>query len=360
MKGQLEELCKNGIDIDLCCGGSKDDLDLLQQRNVGRVINIPMRRHPSPLSDIYCLILLIFHFSRNRYDCIAYSTPKALLLGSIAAYVTAQPRRIAWVRGRAYERMTGLKRAIYECLDKLAIRTSTESLFISKSILKEYIVDGIVRDVNTAHVLGNGSSNGVDTDRFSPIERSSRDYTRNATNIAVDRFVVIVAGRVTKDKGTFDVLELMERLRDDSKIFWLFVGTIEDKELGPALQKLDPLRGRWIPHTSKLEELIAISDLHLFLSHREGFGNVAIEAAACGVPTFGYDIVGVQDSVASGITGELFRFGDLEGLEHAIRTARSECAFSQRYPKARDYVRARFDQVSVWSIYQRFLVDLDH
>ena len=45
-------------------------------------------------------------------------------------------------------------------------------------------------------------------------------------------------------------------------------------------------------------ELLARAHVHLFTSHREGWGLVVSEAAAVGTPTVGYDVSGVRDSIA--------------------------------------------------------------
>ncbi len=58
----------------------------------------------------------------------------------------------------------------------------------------------------------------------------------------------------------------------------------------------------------------------------EGFGMVAVEAAAHGLPTFGFRSGGVQDAVVGGKTGELVENGDYAALgEHLVRylTART-------------------------------------
>jgi glycosyltransferase involved in cell wall biosynthesis len=44
-------------------------------------------------------------------------------------------------------------------------------------------------------------------------------------------------------------------------------------------------------------ELLAAAHLHVFTSHREGWGLTVTEAAAVGTPTIAYDVSGVRDSV---------------------------------------------------------------
>jgi glycosyltransferase involved in cell wall biosynthesis len=44
-------------------------------------------------------------------------------------------------------------------------------------------------------------------------------------------------------------------------------------------------------------ELLARAHVHVFTSHREGWGLTVTEAGACGTPTVGYDAPGVRDSI---------------------------------------------------------------
>ncbi len=59
-----------------------------------------------------------------------------------------------------------------------------------------------------------------------------------------------------------------------------------------------------VPESQK-RSLLARSDLLLLPGTREGWGIVAMEAAAHGVPVIAYDIPGLRDSVVDGVTGVL-------------------------------------------------------
>jgi glycosyltransferase involved in cell wall biosynthesis len=351
MRGQLEYLRDQGAQIDLYTGGPADELEKLKSRNVGRVRHVPFHRQPNPLWDLVCLGWLTFLLAFRRYDTVVYSTPKAMLLGSLAAFLTAQRRRIAMIRGRGYENFTGAKRRLYVALDKLTFLVSHKVLFISCSTIAAYEADGV--DVGgKGLMLGYGSSNGVDLDRFRPLSKSDRLELRSALGLSADDFAIAVVGRIRDYKGTSEVLELSRRLADIPNLRILLVGPIDQRSFTKEIEAVDPVRVRHFPQSPDVEKYFQAADLHLFLTHREGFGNVAIEAAATGVPTFAFNVVGLADSVIEGVTGRLFRFGDLDSVEAALRSAVADPnGLAQSYSNARSAIAERFSQPTIWQGY---------
>ena len=112
-----------------------------------------------------------------------------------------------------------------------------------------------------------------------------------------------------------------------------------------------------VAHTNRVPDFFRAADLHLFLSHREGFGNVAIEAASCGISTFAYDIVGVRDSVCSGVSGLLFPFRDWLAVAHGIVDAiEHRKKFEAEYKGSREWALANFEQERIWKAYMDFFL----
>ena len=87
-----------------------------------------------------------------------------------------------------------------------------------------------------------------------------------------------------------------------------------------------------------------MADLLCLPSHREGFGNVVIEAAALGVPTVGTRIDGLRDAVVDGVTGVLVPPKDSAALADAlVGLLTDEARRKQMGSAAQDRARRLFD-----------------
>ena len=269
-----------------------------------------------------------------------------MLLGALASFFAFERKRVSVIRGRAYEGFQGLKRKVYVFLDKVVVGLSTENLIISNSLRSSYVEDGF--DPSDLVVLGAGSSNGIDLNRFSSVGR--REDERK-------KFTVGVVGRICKDKGIEQVEEVAKLVKAESQpVIFLLIGSIED-DIGQAC--VDRMVEQGIathsPFIDNIQDIFMSLDLHLFLSHREGFGNVAIEAAACSVPTFAFDVVGVRDSVKDGVSGKLFPFLDTGQVYNEIVYAiNNQDVFRDKFSKSRRWVSDNFERQSVWKNYLDF------
>jgi glycosyltransferase involved in cell wall biosynthesis len=79
-------------------------------------------------------------------------------------------------------------------------------------------------------------------------------------------------------------------------------------------------RVRWIGHTDRPEDYLAAADIFCLPSYREGFGQVALEAAAAGLPVVASRIYGIVDAVVDRETGLLHPPADVEALRSHMET----------------------------------------
>ena len=342
-RGQFEFFKDSGaFSMTFIAGGSRDEISKFNDRDLGQLVDVGFVRNPSLFQDVLSLLLLLKFLIFNRFDLIVYSTPKALLLGSLASFLSFHRKRIALIHGRVYENYTGFKRKFFEFLDKVSLGLSCKALFVSESLRQCYI-DGRLVSLNKSMLLGLGSCNGVDTQVFKPVSAG-----RNV-------FTVLVVGRVCKDKGFYDLIELLKIIHPTG-IEFKIVGAVEGEDIQAVLNEVLQAYP-FVSHyagTDSVAQFFQQADLHLFLTHREGFGNVAIEAASCGVPTFAYQVVGVKDSVAEGISGKHFSFGDIRSVADAINASVVSPDFHLSYPRARHWVVENFRQEKVWVNYLEF------
>ena len=354
-RGQLEFLQRAGLSLTLVCGGDAEEVSRLCQRQVGRVVNLGFVRKPSPLRDALVLLRLIGHLLVNRYDMVVSTTPKAILLGSVASWLARQRCRIAFFQGRVYENASGLRRRLFAGLDRLAIGLSTRALFVSGSLLAAYRTEGLI-PANRGEVVGAGSVNGVDVTRF-----DSGNYGDDAINtlkqelgIAHDQLVALTVGRVCPEKGLAELIWIAEAFAGRDLVF-VVVGPVESGS-GAAAASLFALPNvRHVPFTTDVPRYFAMADVHLFLSHREGFGNVAVEAASCGVPTIAFDVVGVMDSVADGVSGVRVPLGNMDSVKMVLEKAMQDLpAFHSSFKGAREWVKGVYAKEHVWSSFLAF------
>lgn len=358
-QGQLEFLRQAGIDLTLICGGCEEELERLRRREVGRVVDLGFVRPPSPIIDAVCLGRLVSHLLVNRYDIVVSTTPKAILLGSVASWLACQRNRIVFFQGRVYENAKGLVRWFYAGLDRLAIALSTRRIFVSRSLLEAYEAEGLVSRGH-GEVVGSGSVNGVDVKRFSVEQYDEAGIAdlKQALKIDPDQLVAVTVGRICHDKGLDELLLLAESLAGRDIVF-VVVGPVEPGNETAASALFSIPSVRHVPFTTDVPRYFAIADVHLFLSHREGFGNVAVEAASCGVPTIAFDVAGVKDSVAEGVSGVRVSAGNLAAVSSLLEDAMGDIgAFRSRFHAARAWAQSMYARERVWQSFLAFYTGL--
>lgn len=122
-RGLLKEL---SYDYDVTAIASPDEaLANLSRREGVKVIGVEMRRNISPFHDLISLIKLIRVFRREQPDILHTMTPKAGLLGMLAARIAGVPVRIHTFTGLLFPTAKGMKRKLLTVTDKLTCACAT-------------------------------------------------------------------------------------------------------------------------------------------------------------------------------------------------------------------------------------------
>ena len=154
-----------------------------------------------------------------------------------------------------------------------------------------------------AEVVAHGFRNvgvwgrGVDGDRFDPSFRS--DEWRRAHGIAPDAMVVLYVGRIAMEKGLEHALRAMQQLSITApQIRFVFVG---DGPYEAALRAAAPPGAIFTGRLNgvPLSTAYASSDVFLFPSVTDTFGNVLLEAMASGLVVVSADAGNTRELVGT-------------------------------------------------------------
>ena len=220
MNGQIEYLRNKGFDVHIVSSAGKEQN--AYPKDIVHAIN--MEREISIKQDLISLFKMTKLFLKEKPLIVNSGTPKAGLIGTLAAFITRRPVRIYTVRGLRLETVHGFKYKILYAMEKLAMFCATDVIAISES-LKDKIVSLRLEKQGNIQVLGYGSSNGINLEKFS---KSYNDIPVSIENQLENHFVLGYVGRIVKDKGIREVIESFKILKDKGyKVKLLIVGALE-------------------------------------------------------------------------------------------------------------------------------------
>src|SRR5690606_32828562 len=119
---------------------------------------VPMVREIAPKADLRSLKALQRKLAELKPDIVNASTPKAGLLGMIAAKKLKVKGRVYVLRGLRLETLTGLKRKIMLQTERRAAACAQRVVCVSHSLAKEGVSLGLF-DASKALTINAGSSN---------------------------------------------------------------------------------------------------------------------------------------------------------------------------------------------------------
>lgn len=321
---QMKVIIDNGFDLTLVCSPGPE-LDTIAHEYSVRVHAVPMKRTISPLSDLSAVWRLMRLFRAGRFDIVHSSTPKAGLITALAGWLTRIPVRMHTYTGQPWVEARGWPRRLARAADQLVAVLDTHLYADSASQHDFLISQGIVR-AEKIGVLASGSISGVDLARFDPGKWGGAvgQATRRELNIAENAIVIVFVGRVTRDKGIIELLNAFDSLYSSHEPLELvIVGPFDPMRDPLPTETLDCLsrhpRIRLVGFAPEPARYLGASDIFCLPSYREGFGTVAIEAAAMGLPAVVSSIYGLTDAVIPEQTGLWCEPKDTESLRTALQ-----------------------------------------
>lgn len=340
LEGQMGYMKKNNYDLIMISASGKHISSLVKREGCPHII-VPFSRQISLRQDLKCLWQLIRIIRKEKPDIVHTHTPKAGLLGMLAARLCGVKLKLHTIAGLPLMTAKGGKRKILEITEKLTYWSADYVLANSKSIMSFVKEHKFTNDVKL-DMIGEGSSNGIDLKRFSKETIQEKILEKIKKRIAYDnKFKYILSvGRIVKDKG---IIELIEAYLELSKYFdnlrLIIIGSLEEvrsEEILPSNIKIELKRNPNIIHvdwSDEVEYYMDLADILVHASYREGFPNVPLQAGAMECPIICSEIPGNIDIVTNRKTGLYFETGNVNDLVKKIRYALSNDNLMQLYAK---------------------------
>lgn len=317
----------NGFDLLMISADGKELAEVIQNEQCRHII-VPMTRKITPFTDLTCLFQLIRIFRKEKPDIVHTHTPKAGLLGMLAAKICGVRTRIHTVAGLPLMVEKGFKYQVLKFSEKLTY-SSAGQVWPNSNSLMQFIREKKLCRPEKLRMIGKGSTNGIDLSRFSKqaLDEKIISNVKKELNYSPEIIYLLCIGRLVADKGVVELVNVFEQLqKKNTSLKLVLVGTFETS--------LDPLPAATlheietnpsiihITWTNHVEYYMQLAHYFVFPSHREGFPNVLLQAGAMELPVICSQITGNIDIVTHNETGLVFESGDehqlLKLLEYAL------------------------------------------
>jgi glycosyltransferase involved in cell wall biosynthesis len=333
---QMRYMKENGFDVIMVSSGGREWPDLIKNEGCQHRI-VHMTRKMTPFTDLKSLWQLYRLFRKEKPDIIHSHTPKAGLLAMVAAKMAGVKIRIHTIAGLRFMTATGMTRSILVSMEKLTGKAARYVWPNSHSLLN-YIKQHKLINEEKLEVIGHGSSNGVDLNRFSVsvFKQEKLNGIKQLLNYNENCFYILNMGRIVKDKGIDEVLKSFAIVHAaDSKLRLIVLGAFED-DLDPISDQAREILKTHpaiihIDWSDDVEYFMHLSHLLIHASYREGFPNTLLQAGAMNCPVICSAIEGSIDIVTHKETGLLFQPRDADDLLEKLKYALTHAEEMSKY-----------------------------
>lgn len=158
--------------------------------------------------------------------------------------------------------------------------------------------------------------------KFNPVLRQKLSPTQDP--------ILLFVGRLVQEKDLDDLIKVDKILKMQRKKYKMVI--VGDGPMRPRLEKELPDASftGWL-HGKQLSEIYASSDIFVFPSTTETFGNVILEAYASGLPVVCVNEGGVVDLIMDGYTGFITEAKNPKDIAEKVNILLSNPGLRKRY-----------------------------
>lgn len=310
-----------------------EDCGVVSTENVTRLKSVPFKVYPECKISLPNISKIKKRLKEFNPDIIHIATPFTI---GLCGLQIAKKKKIPLVASYhtnfdhylQYYNLTFLENFLWKYLDWF--HRPTQKIFVpSKDTLDHLNMKGFSNLSVWTH--------GVDCSLFKPFE--NKEIIQQKYNIT-SKYTICFVGRIAPEKDLDTLTNIMKysKQRFGDNLTWVIVGDGPKKDEMMKKTGTDQVIYTGYLQKNELAEIYSLSDLMVFPSDTETFGNVVLEAMACGTPVIGANAGGVKNIIRDYSTGILCEPKNTLSFCRAIEECLQQYKMLHRMSKkARDY-----------------------
>ncbi|MFM8360685.1 MAG: glycosyltransferase [Verrucomicrobiota bacterium] len=335
-----------GFTVDLVSGpttGPEGSLESRVRDLPGLLIRVPELVRPvAPWTDLLAWRHLVRLFRQTRPQVVHTHSGKAGVLGRLAARQARVPLVLHTIHGPSFGPWQGaLANAVFLRAERAAARATDHFVVVAHAMTRQYLAAGIGNPTQYTRIFS-----GFDLQPFLHARRSPALAAE--LGLGPEDFVVGKVARLFELKGHEELFQAAPGLlRRCPRLKLLLVGDGPWRLRFEALARQAGLRDRVIftglVPPEEIPHHLALMDVLVHLSRREGLARALPQALAAGIPVVAADADGAAEVCLDGETGFLIPPGQPEMLIDRVgRLADSRELRARLGSQGRAFVRPRF------------------
>lgn len=354
LKGQLKFM--NQYYEIIGVSGDGDAMREVKKNEGIRTEIVEMTRTISPVKDLIATYKLYKLLKKEQPHIVHSHTPKAGIVGMLAAYLAGVEHRFHTVAGMPLLETVGAKRQLLNVVEKMTYRLATKVFPNSKGLYSIILAEKFAK-ADKLQVIGKGSSNGIDIEHFNSSLYTLEDNSqlRKSLGITDDDLIYVYVGRLVKDKGINELMEAFDTFSKQQQKCKLLVVGYRENDLDPLNETTETIMKTnkniiEVGYQKDVRPYIAISDVFVFPTYREGFPNVILQAGAMGLPCIVTDINGCNEIIEHEVNGLIIPVKNVASIIESMKFMYDNSIERNKMAsKAREIIASHFQHTYIWS-----------
>ena len=347
---------KNGFDVIMVSSNGIEVDDVIRNEKCKHIV-INLTRKITIFKDLYATFKLFMLLRKEKPHIVHSHTPKAGIVGMLASILAGVPIRLHTVAGLPLVETQGFKRIILNFIEKFTYKLSTV-VYSNSFLLKDFILKNRFTNDNKLKIIGNGSSNGIDTSYFNPklFSKNQNEILKNSLGIKKKDFVYVFVGRIVSAKGINELIKAFDKLsKINDNIKLLLVGSMEDNldPLDSVTMKIINLNNKIIlaGYQNDVRPYFSISNCLVFPSYREGFPNVVMQSGAMGLPSIVSNINGCNEIIKNNVNGLIIPVKDTNAIYNSMKKIYDDKSLFKYFKsKSRNEIKKKYERKVFWKL----------